>query len=101
MNLKVTHFLVIFNEINLLKFFKMFFKDILFFEINGKPIGDGRPMTHNVNIFLFFQLLVLLIKFKHFFYLKLDISELALDQAGMANERKLSFLTLCIFTQSC
>jgi intraflagellar transport protein 80 len=23
-------------------------KNILFFEINGKPLGDGKPLTHNV-----------------------------------------------------
>ena len=25
-----------------------FFKGVLFFEINGKPLGDGRPISHTV-----------------------------------------------------
>ncbi|RNA13955.1 intraflagellar transport 80 -like protein [Brachionus plicatilis] len=44
-------------------------KNVYFFEINGKLIGDGKPMTH-MN----------------------EIAELALDQAGNANERKLAFV---------
>jgi intraflagellar transport protein 80 len=29
-------------------------KSILFFETNGKPIGDGKPMIHTVSDFYFF-----------------------------------------------
>jgi intraflagellar transport protein 80 len=44
-------------------------RSVLFFEINGKPVGDGRPITHS-----------------------LEIAELALDQAGVASERRLAFV---------
>uniref|UniRef100_A0A1A7YHY2 Intraflagellar transport 80 homolog n=1 Tax=Iconisemion striatum TaxID=60296 RepID=A0A1A7YHY2_9TELE len=45
-------------------------KVILFFDImSGKPVGDGKPITH-----------------------KLEVVEMALDQCGQSNERKIAFI---------
>ncbi|CAF1477767.1 unnamed protein product [Adineta ricciae] len=43
-------------------------KSIAFFDINGKPIGDGKSVSHTY-----------------------DVMHLALDQTGSPNERKLAF----------
>ncbi|XP_075793942.1 intraflagellar transport protein 80 homolog isoform X2 [Pelodiscus sinensis] len=45
-------------------------KVIYLFEVlSGKPLGDGKPLTH-----------------------KTDITEIALDQKGLTNERKIAFI---------
>lgn len=40
-----------YSEIFILIYFLTLIKGVLFFEINGKLLGDGRPMTHIVIYF--------------------------------------------------
>ena len=70
----------------------------MFYEISGKPLGDGKPMTHTVLIIKIEIIIHTVFKKNQvsfiylFIFLKCEISELAVDHIGPPNDRKLAFV---------